>query len=347
MTALDTAPTNGVDTVEQESQDHPLAFPMDRDNLPTVINSDASLMMDPRVFEHMQRVCKVYAQSNVVPQQFQGNLANCMIAYELAYRMQVNVFMLMQSMYVVSGKPGLEAKLAIALVNERGPFRGPIQFTITRDKAGKAIACTAYAIHKATGERCETTVDWSVVEKEGWNKKSGSKWMTMPEQMFKYRSASWLARTYCPEVLMGMHTTDELDDTYGNTRYVDSTATPVNSGGRGAAGLTEKLMSREQPDVIDQDDYDGQIETEQDTADTQPEATAESTDDASGDDARARYQPLIDLLAGKCDCTNDKAEKRLKGYASKVLAVDSLDKLTDKQITDTKAQIANGSLVVN
>jgi hypothetical protein len=215
----------------------------------------------------------VYAASDVVPQQFRGNIANCMIAYELAYRMQVNVFMLMQSMYVVSGKPGLEAKMAIALVNARGPFRGTIQFKLEHDSSGAPVACTAYATLKQTGDRVETTVTWDVVEKEGWDKKSGSKWKTMPEQMFKYRAASWLARTYCPEVLMGMHTTDELEDTYSGTRFVESTST------RGAADeLNERLNA--QPDAMRHrvESLGGEVVNEETGGVTEAEATEQSAD---------------------------------------------------------------------
>ena len=34
----------------------------------------------------------------------------------------------------------------------------------------------------------------------------------MPEQMLMYRAASFFARTYCPEVLMGFSTADEVED---------------------------------------------------------------------------------------------------------------------------------------
>ena len=47
---------------------------------------------------------------------------------------------------------------------------------------------------------------------EGWSTKSGSKWRTMPEQMMKYRAAAFFARVYCPNVLMGFQTTDEIND---------------------------------------------------------------------------------------------------------------------------------------
>jgi hypothetical protein len=56
---------------------------------------------------------------------------------------------------------------------------------------------------------------------EGWVDKNGSKWKTMPEQMFRYRAASFLIRTTAPEIGMGLLTADEAEDS-----VIDSTCVP-------------------------------------------------------------------------------------------------------------------------
>lgn len=53
---------------------------------------------------------------------------------------------------------------------------------------------------------------WAMVDGEGWSKKAGSKWLTMPEQMFRYRAASFWARTYAPEISMGFPTQEDIMD---------------------------------------------------------------------------------------------------------------------------------------
>ena len=120
--------------------------------------------------------------------------------------------MFMQKSYIVHGRPGIEAQLKIALVNARGPFTGPIQWRMSGE--GKSRKCTAFAVHRDTGETCEYTIDWATVEAQEWNKpgKNGfpSRWTTMPDKMFRYRSASWLIDLYCPEVTLGLATVDEL-----------------------------------------------------------------------------------------------------------------------------------------
>jgi hypothetical protein len=54
--------------------------------------------------------------------------------------------------------------------------------------------------------------------KEGWYAKTGSKWQTMPELMLRYRSATFFGRLYAPEILMGMQTSEEVQDIQRATR---------------------------------------------------------------------------------------------------------------------------------
>jgi len=51
-----------------------------------------------------------------------------------------------------------------------------------------------------------------MARKEGWVSKSGSKWVTMPQLMLRYRAAAFFIRTTAPELTMGLHTDDEIID---------------------------------------------------------------------------------------------------------------------------------------
>lgn len=172
--------------------------------------SEFAMLFDSARFNQAQRVAKLFANSKLVPAHFQGNTAGVFVILHLATRMELDPFMVLQNTYMVHGRPGMEAKLVIALVNARGPFKGPIQWEFAGE--GKNRKCTAFAYHKETGERCEIVLDWQTVEKEGWASKQGSKWLTMPDLMFRYRTAAMLARLYCPETIMGLSTVDELQD---------------------------------------------------------------------------------------------------------------------------------------
>jgi hypothetical protein len=51
-----------------------------------------------------------------------------------------------------------------------------------------------------------------MVKEENWLSKPGSKWKTMPELMFHYRAAAFFGRLYASDILMGMHTVEEIQD---------------------------------------------------------------------------------------------------------------------------------------
>ena len=71
-------------------------------------------------FDLIQRTAKLFAASNIVPQQFQGNLPNCVIAVDMALRMGANPLMVCQNLYIVHGRPAWSAQFLIATLNHRG-----------------------------------------------------------------------------------------------------------------------------------------------------------------------------------------------------------------------------------
>jgi len=200
-----------------------------------------SLFFNADRFELAQRVAKMFMSSDMVPEHFRNNLGNCLIALELADRMKCNAFMLLQNMYIIHGKPGIEAKLAIALVNATGKFT-PLQYVYNDNKT----ECYAHAKLTGSGEECRgVTVSIEMAKAEGWMSKKGSKWQTMPELMLMYRAAMFFARTFCPEALLGMQTRDELYDV-GTVEMVSNGAgsfTPEPT----VEELEAKILNRSEP----------------------------------------------------------------------------------------------------
>ena len=173
-------------------------------------NSEYAMLFDSAKFNQAWRVATAFADSGLVPDHFKKNPAGVFVVLHMATRLDLDPFMALQKVYMVHGRPGMEAQLVIALVNARGPFTGPIQWETSG--TGDSRQWTAYATHAKTGERCEATVNWAMVKAEGWADKAGSKWKTIADLMGRYRSATFLARLYCPEVILGLSTADELED---------------------------------------------------------------------------------------------------------------------------------------
>jgi hypothetical protein len=66
---------------------------------------------------------------------------------------------------------------------------------------------------------------------EGWLNKPGSKWKTMPGQMMRYRAATFFARAYCPDILLGYRTKDEVQDISGYEEDGKQTVVTLNKEG--------------------------------------------------------------------------------------------------------------------
>ena len=161
-------------------------------------------------FELVQRQAKMLASSTLVPKEFQNNMANCAIGLNIAKRLGADPFMVLQNIDVIHGRPSFRATFLIAMVNASGRF-SPIKFKLEGD--GQERTCYAYATDKASGETVEgPVVSMAMAKAEGWSTKSGSKWLTMPELMLRYRSAAFFARLYAPDITLGMQTAEEVED---------------------------------------------------------------------------------------------------------------------------------------
>jgi hypothetical protein len=176
---------------------------------------------DLQGFELLQRVAKAFASSTLVPQQYQGNVPNCMIALNLARRLGADELMVMQNLYIVHGNPGWSSKFLIASVNTCGRYES-LRYEWRGQPNADDFGCRAWTVERSTGTRLDGVwIDWKMVKAEGWNKKSGSKWLTMPDQMFVYRAAAFWQRAYAPEISMGLSTAEELADSFDAKRNAD------------------------------------------------------------------------------------------------------------------------------
>ena len=165
-------------------------------------------------FDLLQRQGKMFAASSLVPQQFQGNVANCAIALNMAMRLQADPMSVMQQLYIVHGKPAWSSAFLIATFNKSGKFSS-IKYRFSGTEGTDDWGCRAWATELSTGDKITgPLVTMGMAKKEGWSTKNGSKWQTMPELMLKYRAAAFLIRTTAPEIAMGIYTVEEVHDVW-------------------------------------------------------------------------------------------------------------------------------------
>lgn len=179
-----------------------------------LVKTDSSIFSTIASFEDGQRIAKGLCSSDLVPAAYKGNIPNTMIALEMATRIGVSPFMVMQNLDIIQGKPSWRSSFIIAALNSCGRFK-PLKFEfVGNDSKSDEYGCRAYTDDFDGNRITGPLVTWLMVKTEGWLAKAGSKWKTMPELMFQYRAASFFGRLYAPDILNGMQSVEEIKDVH-------------------------------------------------------------------------------------------------------------------------------------
>lgn len=197
------APANG----ETQTMALERATPLRRDAIPVEFdpNDPVALYMNTGVFEQLQRVAKLMASSELVPQHLRGKQADCFLVAAQAFRWRMDPFSVAQHTFVTQGKLGYEGKLIAALINASGRTKENLKPVYSGEKGTPNRKVTITATIK--GEDEPRTVDGTVDE---W-KTNNEKWKTIPDQMLMYRGAREWARRHAPEIVLGIQAEEEIE----------------------------------------------------------------------------------------------------------------------------------------
>ncbi|WP_336148294.1 hypothetical protein [Acinetobacter ursingii] len=248
-------------------------------------------LLNLEAFELSQRIAKMLSSSTLVPEQYRqtikvkagkdnfGNmlyrdepnpngLANCVIALNMASRLNADPLMVMQNLYLIEGRPSWSSQFIMAAINSCGRFSAlrfeledlgekEVEYseTVWENRNKKTVhkkitinnmSCVAFAVERETGERIESSkITMEMAVKEGWYQKNGSKWQTMPEQMLRYRAASFFGRVYAPELLMGLRSSEEEQE-----RIIDVTPETVVASASNFNELKSKILKAKTDDEM-------------------------------------------------------------------------------------------------
>ena len=165
--------------------------------------SNKSVYSSIQSFESAQRIAASLADSALVPNQYRGQqgLPNCIVAIEIANRMGMSPFQVMQNLNVIHGRPSWSSQFIIGLIQGCGRFEG---FTYTET----ADSCQCFAALKTTGKQVSgPKITLDMAKREGWTK--NTKWATMPQTMLRYRAASAFGRFHIPDLILGIQSVEE------------------------------------------------------------------------------------------------------------------------------------------
>lgn len=160
----------------------------------------------------LMEMATMLSKSTIVPVTYQNRPENCYIALDMASRMGISPMVVMQNLFVIQGKPSWSGS-AIGSMIKSNPSFTDVELHYVGEEGKDNWGAFVTATKKSSGKTLKGgTVTIAIAKKEGWYQKSGSKWQTMPEIMLAYRAYAWFGRVYCPEVMMGLQATDEVED---------------------------------------------------------------------------------------------------------------------------------------
>ena len=169
-------------------------------------------------FKDIYDIGKMFASSTLVPQAYQGKAMDCTIAVDMANRMGVSPMFVMQNLYVVKGKPSWSGQACMSMIKAT-PIYKNVRAVYFGEPDTDSWGCYVRAEDKKTGEIINgAKVTIQMAKEEGWYSKKDkygnetSKWQTMPELMLAYRAASFFAKVYIPNSLMGCAVEGEVED---------------------------------------------------------------------------------------------------------------------------------------
>lgn len=206
------------------------------------------MLLDATAFAQLQRAGTMLANSGMVPKHLQGNVAGCCMAILYARQLGESELIVSQNMVSINGTAGWKATFLIARANKSGVFKGRIQYRLVGK--GKDLVATAYATLADTGEEVSVDVSMQMAIADGWA--NNKKYQSIPEQMLRYRAASFLIRLYAPETMLGM-SDDEIEDVQAARGPVaNHTRVVVSQPAGSAAGIAESLgVAPPKDEVID------------------------------------------------------------------------------------------------
>lgn len=197
-----------------------------------VVNSNIALF-DSQYLNAISAFAQTMAQGiATVPRHLQGNPADCMAVAMQAAQWQMNPFAVAQKTHLINGVLGYEAQLVNAVISRSGVLASRFEYE-WYGPWEKVIG--KFNIKK--GDKGEYRVPgWSMADEEGIGiiirarlngedepreldlllaqarVRNSTLWADDPRQQLAYLAVKRWARLYCPDVILGVYTPDELEE---------------------------------------------------------------------------------------------------------------------------------------
>lgn len=233
------------------------------------------LILDFDALEKIERFAAKMAKARgTVPAHIAGNEGDCMAIVMQSMQWGMNPFAVAQKTFSIKGVLGYEAQLINAVITARAPIKERLKFEWigTKDEWDKVIG--NFEENTSTKKQDEhgnpvkyRTPKWNIADERPlgvkvWATLRGEEnpreltimlsqartrnstlWVDDPKQQLAYLAVKRWARLYCPDVILGVYSPDEL------LEREEMDVTPVQSTAKkhqGASGLKAQMAEREQ-----------------------------------------------------------------------------------------------------
>lgn len=231
------------------------ALEIESTNAPLVnVNNTSAMVLNGDSMDKMLKFSQMMATSKItIPNHLQGNAGDCFAIVMQAMQWGMNPFAVAQKTHLVNGVLGYEAQLVNAVINSRAPITTRLKYewfgdwskvngkTSNADDVGVIVSATM----KGETEPRELSVSMAQVG----NVRNSPLWVNDPRQQLAYLATKRWSRLYCPDVILGVYTADEVED----FEPKDVTPQPTTSK---TASIRDKVAAKKEavkpkPQVID------------------------------------------------------------------------------------------------
>lgn len=202
--------------------------------------SSNDLILNPSSFEQVMAVANIMANGTAtVPKHLQKNPSDCAAIVMQAIQWRMSPHAVAQKTHLINGVLGYEAQLVNAVITSQAPTKGRLEFEWfgNWDKViGNVKEVTSQKYKDDAGNpKKYMAPNWSLSDEHGLGVKvwatlqgedkprvlelllkqartrNSTLWADDPKQQLAYLAIKRWARLYCPDVILGVYSTDELD----------------------------------------------------------------------------------------------------------------------------------------
>ncbi|MCC3733682.1 recombinase RecT [Rouxiella badensis] len=226
---------------------------------PSTMNS-VSMMFSADGMDRIMKFAELMSAGRVsVPVHFQNKPSDCMAIVMQSMRWGMDPFVVAQKTHVINGTLGYEAQLVNAVVTSSTAVQGRFHFEYggdweriggvapdKRDESGLFIKVGAIL-------RSETEITWGEpVYLADVKTRNSPLWKTQPKQQIAYLGIKYWARLYCPEVILGVYTPDEVEQR--TEKEVNPPAQRASINQMSAAESRDNVVSEQKQESKEQTD---------------------------------------------------------------------------------------------